>query len=406
MSVRLRTLAGAALLVAALASPTSRALASELPGAGKPVFEKLLEIVDDPDQKAALQKLADDPQVYKQMLDALVKSWSARDDSLSKLIQDLHLEPKVLKAKGATNETVLGLNYSYERAMASRTIRKDTRDPLGLAFSLRAKGSVAADASKNPNNLLESGVDFSLFQAIGGVEPKVAVTPAFIMEKTRLAIEATKVDRTSPNFRADPRYQAAVSHFRNHVLPQALWRLAGSAKLESDQQFAQRQWTYGVNAALSVRDWRDESWVSWLNLPDYPFALLRGITDGAQPLFQPSGHAFPALIAGLDLVDPKDNKDRLAIDPDKSRYQRWRGEIAFKTKVAKLAGVEVWFSASYKIYEERGASAAIRAANQDRFDYTAARLDVGKIFVTYARGKLPLDRTSDKVYELGYKFSL
>ncbi len=372
-----------------------------------PERRKLIDSIADIDLQVELKKLANEPQLQKVLLDSLWEKWSAKDNSLSGFVHDLHLEPKLLSVKGSGDDMILGLNYSYDRAMTNRVLNERSRDPFVISLSLKAKGSVAATASKNPNNFLESGVSFSLFQARGGVEPMVAITPDFIKATTDLAKTATAIKNGSPNFRQDPRYLAAVKHFAGHVIPQALWYVAGDSTLESDQEFKQKQWTYGLRVALSVRDWRSESWVSWLNLPDYPFALLRGLTNSSEPAFKPSGHSFPSLIGGIDLVDPKDNKDRLAVDPDKSRYQRLRGEIAFKTKVAKLADMDLWLQVSYRTFSEKGSSTAIKAANLDKFEYFTARLDLGeKFFVTYARGKLPLDRIKDQVYELGYKFSL
>jgi hypothetical protein len=406
--IALRPAIAAALLLGATSVSFAQPNAGSAPSSdgGLTVF-RLTELLQDPDLKAAAQKLANEPQVQKQLLDSLLTAWTASDDSLSKLINDLHLQPKLLKVKGSTGDTTLGLDYSYDRAMTNRVVRPESPDPLGLSFNLHAKGSVTADASKNPNNFLESGISLNLFQAIGGVEPMVAVTDAVKAETRALAVKATELKAGQGNLKTDPRYLAAVRNFSHHVTPQILWYTAGNATLESDQKFKEKQWAYGASAGLSVRDWRDESWASWLDLPDYPFALLRGLTDNNEPLFRPSGHSFPTFIVGVDLVDPKDNQDRLAADPDKSKYQRLRGEIAFKTKAAVIAGQPIWISASYRVYSEQGASAAIQAAKLDRFEYLATKLELGeKFFVTYTTGKLPLDRKSDQVYAFGYKFSL
>ncbi|HWA10054.1 MAG TPA: hypothetical protein VG838_11435 [Opitutaceae bacterium] len=354
---------------------------------------------------SAADAILHDPNLERELVDSFVKQLGAGDDRLSGLINDLHLQPKVYQVKGAKDESVLGLEYAYERSVAGRVINPDSRDPYGLSLNFHAKGSVTADAAKNPNNFLDTGITFNLFQAVGGVEPMI-FTEAAAAAMNEAVIAATKIPTTGAEREKDPRWAALARAWSTHIRPQALWFVAGSGTLESDQKFANKQWTYGGQAGVSVRDWRDSSLATWLNLPDYPFAVLRALTDQTES-FRPSGHAFPTFIGGLDLVDPKDNKDRLAADPDPGAYQRVRGEIAFKTKAALLFGKPVWLAASYRVFEETGASAAIKAAKLDKFEYFSAELDfVNDFSVTYSSGKLPLDRKSDQVFSLGYKLTL
>ncbi len=371
------------------------------------VADTLANLINTVAAKEGIAKLFQDPNLQKGLLDSFVKQLGASGDSnkITSLLNDLHLQPKVYQVKGSSGESVLGFEYAYDRSVAGRVINPESNDPLGLSMNFHAKGTVTATASKNPNNFLDTGITFNLFQAIGGVEPMIFTEEA-AKASNKAVQEATKITATDEDWHKDPRWAAIVRAWSTHIRPQTLWYVAGNGALESDQQFLNKQWTYGGQVGLSVRDWRDTSWATWLNIPDYPFAVLRAITDSTES-FKPSGHSFPTLIGGVDLVDPKDNKDRLAIDPDKSSYQRLRGEIAFKTKVGLILGKPVWLSASYRVFRETSPSPAIKAARLDRFEYFVADLEFADNFsISYSKGKLPLDRVSDQVFALGYKLSL
>ena len=76
-----------------------------------------------------------------------------------------------------------------------------------------------------------------------------------------------------------------------------------------------------------------------------------------------------------------------------------------KTHVAKVMSQDIWFIADYRIYDEIAPSASIRAAHLNRFEYFSMGFEMknGASF-SYTTGKLPLDRKSDQVFDIGYKF--
>ena len=73
--------------------------------------------------------------------------------------------------------------------------------------------------------------------------------------------------------------------------------------------------------------------------------------------------------------------------------------------MAIIDGKQVKFECSWRYFKEIDADDAIKAAGLDQFHYFAASLvhDSGWL-LTYASGKLPLDRQNDQVWELGYRF--
>jgi hypothetical protein len=64
----------------------------------------------------------------------------------------------------------------------------------------------------------------------------------------------------------------------------------------------------------------------------------------------------------------------------------------------------LYFQSDARWYRELNAPQAIRGANLNAFSYVALALvsDEGP-YVSYSKGRLPVDRKKDEVYELGFK---
>lgn len=272
---------------------------------------------------------------------------------------------------------------------------------MGVSWTIDAKGSVAVDARKNPNNLLESGTTLHVFQGCGGVRP-MDDRSGKIGEARSRSLMASASD---PEFKKQR--GAAWRSFEHDVAqvlrPQFFWDLQGHATLESDQQFRQKAWTYGGKLALVARDWREKSALGRFNVLDYPFAATRSFFDKED--FAPSGRTFPSLILGIDQVDPAKDDGRLKINPRKDQFTRLRAEVSFKTRVLRWEQQNIYVHAAYRYFKEQGASALIGVAKLDRFSYFVARLDLpGRFFVSFTDGRLPFDRKSEQVYALGWAF--
>ena len=308
-------------------------------------------------------------------------------------LTDWHLRPKLFQATGSSNNATFGVEFEYAKALASHVLNEDSRHPAGIALSLEAQGDVALEARKNPNNLIEAGGAFHFFQGLGGIEPGYTPTPESAANLQRTIQAAAGGDRTA--------YQTAVKEFTAHMRPHLFYDVQAHGTYETDQQFDNRQWTYGGKLSVAFRDWRARSDLGWFNVFDYPFAALRSLIGREE--FQPSGRTFPSLVAGLDLVDPSQNDARLAVDPDRDTYARVRVEVGFKTPVMQYGADTLYVTAAFRHFHELGSSTAVRAARLDKSDYFVARLDLPYRFnLSYATGKLPLDRRNDQVYAVGW----
>lgn len=330
------------------------------------------------------------------------------------LIKDFNINFKVFDADSAGGEAGLGFDYSFDRSVVGRTINPDKDNPLGLSFAVHAKGNVAFDQKKNPDDFLDSGASIHLFQSVGGWEPTVRQQ---LISKTRpdgTTFETTEAQElingldlslTEDQRSKDEQWRKFFDFIDQRSRLQIFWDVAGNFSLESNQDFSRKQMAYGLKLGGLVRAWNPNSpWARW-NVLDYPFAAIRYLTRTDEN-WSPSGQALPSCVVGVDLVDPLNDSVRFAVDPDKSAYPRFRAEVAFKTQVLRWKEDHIWLALSYRHFQEIGASAAISNAHLDQTDYFAATLDLIYGFnVSYSTGRLPLDLESDRVFALGWKLN-
>lgn len=356
--------------------------------------------------KKKLQDKLNDPDVLNQVLDSLrsrADGAAGNIGVLASALKDLNVRFKAFETKDGA-DTSLGLEYSYEKSIKNRELDAKLGHPLSLSFTVRAKGNIAFDPKRNPADFLDTGASLDLFGSKGGFEP-VVESSAWQKELDHLLDLSGQFTGTPDELDASPVWKEIVSRVDAQLSTQYFWRASGNFSLESNQDFTKRQYAYGLVMSGVIRAWNPKSAWADFNVFDWPFAGLRYLT-GADSSIQPSGHALPLVLVGLEQVDPSKNTDRRAIDPDDSKYGRWRGEIAMKTRVARVGGQDVWAYGSYRVFREVSPSAAIRAAGLANFEYWAVGLEMTNgLGITYSKGKLPLDRKSDQVFEIGYKFN-
>lgn len=322
--------------------------------------------------------------------------WDKKEDinPVLSLLSDWNLRPKIYQSTGADGDHPgIGLEFEYKKALASHVINPTARNPAGLSLTIEARGDLAVNAEENPNDLIEAGASFNLFQGIGGIDPTY--------KPSREAQKALQDQITAAARGDETARKLAVKEFTSHMRPQFFYDVSGHGKIETDQKFKDRQYVFGGAVALVFRDWRQSSDVGYFNILDYPFAAIRSFANN-EP-FAPSGRTFPSLVVGVDQIDPSDNDARLAIDPSDDLFTRLRIEAAFKTPFMQWKDDTLFFRATYRHFQELDPSTAIRAAKLHRSQFFVAVLDLPLNFnVSYSTGKLPLDQTNDNVYAVGW----
>lgn len=292
----------------------------------------------------------------------------------------------------AGDDNGLGFEYSLDKSLISSPLGDQERNPLGLSLNFKARGNVAFDQDINPTDFLDTSVQVHLFQTIGGVKEDWSLVDADDLQQAAL-LAAEDDEKNWPVF---------ARKLAKALDTQFFWDLTGHATFESNQDFSSKQLAYGLLLGGSIGAWDPESPWAKFNPFDWPFRVLRILVGTPEDKFQ-SGRSWPVLLLGLDGVDPTDNEARLAVDNDEDLFPRFRTEVAFRTHVADVMQNGIWFSTSYRLYQEIGASAQIRQADLDQHSYVVAMLELPfGINVSYASGKLPLDRKNDDVFELGY----
>lgn len=344
-----------------------------------------------------LRQSLESPETQSKILNSYLQS-----DSGWQFLKDINFKFKAFDAD-ARSETALGFSYDYQKSLTDHPLPCGSEKSAcirGLDLSISAKGNVAFDSDKNPNDFLDTSLDFGFFRSTGGSlgEPVdlLAMDQAFADAKTPEEEEAV--------------IQKIIAAVRPKLTDQFYIEVAGSASLESNQQFTIKQWTYGFHTILEMKSWSTNSALSKFNVFDYPFALLRTLTGyedcggGSGKCFVPRGTSWPTFLLGITRVMPKDNDPR-TLAGDSSDFDRVQGELSFKTPLARVGEDSLYISINYRYYKELGAASGVKAADLDDFDFVTVVLggDTGA-FVSYTNGKLPLDAVDDRVFELGYQF--
>ena len=148
-------------------------------------------------------------------------------------------------------------------------------------------------------------------------------------------------------------------------------------KYESDQSFDNKQGVYGLRATVLAMG-------------------LLGKTD------------VVALDANYGQVDPsKDEARQAALGASQlENYYRWDFEFLFNYPIGAgrpVTAVEF----NYRFFQEQSAPPEIEQAGLARHRLGTLRLGLkNDLFVAYSRGKLPFDRQSDKIFEIGWSTNL
>lgn len=312
------------------------------------------------------------------------------------LLRDLNLKFKTFRVNGQDNSAALGVSYSYSKDISRNIFAEKTATATGVSLALQADGNVAFEQRVNPQDFLDSKLAFQLFHSIGGVVDRADT--AIFNRLNELEFQLAGVE-DEQELNASPLWQEYVSTVTEFLSTQFYIDLALKGGLESNQDFSLTQAAYGLQLGLDLKAWNQHATLAKLNIPDWPFAVIRLLT-GLDDELRPRGSAIPTVLLGIDQVDPLDDAVREALG-EASAYPRFRGEVAFKTRVSRSAS----FVADFRYYKELGAARVIKTANLDEFVYFTSALTLQNgMFVSYTTGKLPFDAESDQIYELGFRY--
>jgi hypothetical protein len=350
-------------------------------------------LLSDSSLQALRDKLLKDPSLYN-------SAWQ-RVLNLSKggpydFLKDLHIQFKTFQSTD-TNRVSLGLSYNWDFNFTKQSETQFRNS--GLDLKLKAEGNIAFNKKINPADFLSTKLVFDRHSFGGGFvnKPPRELKDSLTAIKMRLA----EIDDEN-EVRRSPLWGQLLDHFRprNHYY----FDIDATGGLESNQDFTKKQWAYGAEVAFSIKSYDDNNPLSQFNLFDYPFALIRKLTDTDADL-TPYGASFPSFMAGIDLVKPDEDVVRKTLLNNLKPFGRLRFEAGFRTLVAQLSDNTIFFNADFRVYKELSAPTAIKQAKLDRFIYFASSLTSNKgFFVSYAYGKLPFDAQNDAIYSIGFQY--
>ncbi|TFW05582.1 hypothetical protein E4K72_11115 [Oxalobacteraceae bacterium OM1] len=298
----------------------------------------------------------------------------------------IRVVPKYFQPSSGNGPGSLGFSYAVRKAIATPDAQQDISPTAYRLYKLdfKADGNVAFNRDVNPADFLKTGLELN----------------ALYQHSTPVLIGAPG----SGCVPTDPATAAACrEEAKRSTSGDSTTLLSGLiASYETNRKFDKKNWTYGAHLTPLYRPAPDSP-LNRLNPLDWPFRLLR-------PLFHhplgaaASPDAFPKFRIAVERVKPKDDQDRAAILGSADDYNRGNVEVVFTTPVAFIKNQQVKFDFGWRYFREIHPDARIRAAGLDRSRYTAStlRLDSGWQ-LTYASGRLPLDRANEKAWELGYR---
>ncbi|MFI5139193.1 MAG: hypothetical protein ACHQIM_15325 [Sphingobacteriales bacterium] len=328
------------------------------------------------------------------------------DTAAYNFIRQLNLKFKTFQA-GALPPG-LGFSYQYDNSWTKNSKKNGPGDAspvnhnFSQSFNLDLNGNVAFKAAYNPSNFLESKFTYNGTFFWGG-QLKQA-TPAEGKANLQLVKDRIKALAAGDQAKADALERQLVRQtpFTN----QYYIGVNGNASYESNQQFTKTQFVPGLLINAGASSFTERSTLSWFNIPDYPFALIRYLTQTDDHI-EVSGAAIPSVLFGLDYVVPTGDSLRQAVTGALNPFTRLRFEASFKTKAARAVGQVFWFSADYRWYHQLDASPAVINAHIAYFNYFTCALSASNgFFVSYSTGQLPFDQKSTAVYSLGFNYNL
>jgi hypothetical protein len=327
------------------------------------------------------------------------KIWNYVFNNLSnkyRLLNDINLNFKTFQNEENSNTS---LGFSYDLNIDYANFKKKNGLTVSNSFGLKANGNVAFKKELNPNNFLETNINYSYTLHKGGV--LTTTNSEFFTEKNNIASKLILLK--------DPRSKEALNLWKEFgqkmkFSNQYTLNVSPYIGYETNQEFSKTQFTPTVLVTIGAKAWDDQNALARANIFDYPFALLRLLlkTDNT---FTPYGSTIPTLQFGYSHVTPSNDDIREQLLNNTDPYPRFKVEAGFRTIITRIEKENIFFSSNFRYYKEINAPEIINTQNLNSFTYFVMALQsTSGLFVSYSTGRLPLDVNGDQVYALGFNY--
>ena len=276
-------------------------------------------------------------------------------------------------------DNVLAVTFEYAHSINKKRIESKNGWNRSIATDFKATGTLTQDAAKNPHNFIEAkftlngnwftdipehGEEFA--KALSDLSLAAAQCGGGV---TELTPENCKANEKGLN------YLASTSEFLNSYQN---YQLGVDLGYEADQEFKATQTKVSAFVFAQYEDWGDNSWLGALSVT-------------------------PAVRLGVDTIDPN-NKTPRALAGDNTSYYRFSGEVSLWAPLTEISGTPIVFTFNYRYYKELSPSEIVKNGNLDSYQFKTYSLSgTNGLFVSYSSGRLPFDRQTNNVVELGWQ---
>jgi len=353
--------------------------------------------VNDAEITKIVNGLTENPNLFNGLWKNFINQATKSDSLKWKFLNDLNVQFKTFQATN-NQPSALGMTYDFNFNYAKYIEKNNSRG--SHTFSLSTKGNIAFNKKLNPSDFLETKVNYNWAQFSGGVIKSKDDTAIF----SRLNVIRHKLAKIK-----DMQSNEAIalwSEFSNNLVlsNQFYYSIAPKFSLESNQDFSKTQFVEGLTIDLGAKAWKTNNPLSYWNIFDYPFALMRLIT-GTDKEFTIYGSTIPTVQLNFDYVLPSADSTRKSLIGNTNPFPRIKFETSFRTFITRVNTENIFFNADYRFYYEVNAPEAIRKANLRSDSYFVMALQsTSGFYVSYSIGKLPFDARNDKVYSIGFNY--
>ena len=345
-------------------------------------------------KQAALDSLTS-PSTLNQFMAGL--EGAIKDTGVYKFIHDLDLNFKTFQANN--QPPGLGFSYQYMNQWTKSEVKPTFQ--LNQSFNINLDGNVAFKKVYNPTNFLDSKASYSATLFWGGIPHKNSRADANSLRAWRASRDSAGKTGNEQQYDA---YQKKIDQL-THKTDLFVLDFNGAPAFESNQDFSSTQLAPGLQLSATAQFY-EGSPLRWLNLPDYPFALLRFLLNNDHN-FDIKGTGVPTVQFSVDYVVPTNDSVRKAVTGALNPFTRLRFEASFKTEAANVGGQTIWFSADYRWHHQLSPSQVLINAHIATFNYFSCNLSASNgFFVGYSAGALPFDIKSTVVYSIGFSYNL
>jgi hypothetical protein len=352
----------------------------------------------DEDIKNTVNGIINNPELYNSLWKNYIEQSFNQDSTKWKLLKDFNIQFKNFQT---TDNAITSLGFTYDFNYDYAKYTDDNNNRISNSFGLSANGNVAFKKQFNPVDFLETKVYYNYSHFIGGVVTQKDT--AVFTELNNIRFELASL--------TDMHNEEAIELWgqlgKKMVMSnQYYYALSPKFTLESNQDFSKKQFTSGITIDLGAKAWNENNLLSYLNIFDYPFAVLRYIF-GTDKKFTVYGSTIPTAQFTFDYILPSSDLTRNNLVGNLNPYPRIKFETGFRTFITRIKMESIFFNANYRYYQELKPPEVIKEANLNFNQYFVLALQsTSGFYLSYANGKLPFDEINDEIYSIGFNYKL